>query len=303
MAARSLTKTQEQARWHVLGAGSVGSLFASYLHLAGAHVILLPRHTNDSGSRTITNGPASGSYAFECSNPSEEAPIDALLVTTKAYDVCDAVQSVQHRLHADTIILLLVNGMGLAEALAALSIAGRLYLATTTEGVHRSDTSHLVHAGTGATRIGRQGERPPAWFSLYQAEVPNCHWEPDIDAALWLKLAINCAINPLTAIHDCRNGELGQRPVLQAQVTELCAEIAKVCALEGHPETARTLESQVFEVIRGTAKNRSSMLQDVSAGRPTEIDYLTGFLVQRAALLGVDVPANTRMLEQVKAIA
>lgn len=300
MAASRLTKTPEQATWHVLGGGAVGSLFAAYLQRSGASVTLLPRDSTDSGKRKIVNGPANGSYTFSCSRPSDDEGIDALLVTTKAYDVRAALHSVRHRLHKDTTILLLVNGMGLREELAPLALAGNFYLATTTEGVHRRDISHLVHAGRGVTRVGCQGGQAPAWFSLWQAGIPDCHWESDIEAALWLKLAINCAINPLTAIHACRNGDLLTR---RAEVAELCTEIAAVCLAMGYDLLASELEDRVFEVITGTATNRSSMLQDVAAGRPTEIAYLTGYLVDRARALDIEVPANGRVLEQVKALA
>ena len=60
------------------------------------------------------------------------------------------------------------------------------------------------------------------------------------------------------------------------------------------------LERIVFDVIRSTAANRSSMLQDVAAGRPTEIEYITGWLVEQASNLGVDVPNNARLLEAVR---
>lgn len=299
MAVSRLTKTHQEAAWYILGAGSVGSLFAAYLQRGEANVTLLPRDATDPGKRVISNGPADGSYTFSCSRPSDAGRIDALLVTTKAYDVFSALQSVRHRLHEDTTILLLVNGMGLLEALAPLELAGNFYLATTTEGVHRSDVTHLVHAGSGITRVGGQGDQAPDWFPLWQAGIPNCHWESDIEAAMWLKLAINCAINPLTALDGCRNGELLQR---QALVAELCTEIAAVCLAAGYDQLARELEERVFEVIRGTAANRSSMLQDVTAGRRTEIDYLTGYLVDQAEALNIEVPANRRVLAQVRAL-
>ena len=301
MAVSTLTKTHADDRWHVLGAGSVGSLFAAYLHRAGAGVTLLPRQSADQGKRIIDNGPARGQYTFDRSAHGDQQPIELLLVTTKAYDVTEALLSVKRRLQPDCAIVLLVNGMGLQAELAAVDLPGKLYVATTTEGAYREDDIRLTHAGTGATRVGRQGEASPAWFGLWQAAISNCQWDTDIESALWLKLAINCAINPLTALHNCYNGELGEVPALRGQVSALCAEIATVAQAAGYDQLASNLEAQVFEVIRGTANNRSSMLQDLRAGRRTEIDYLTGYLVRLADELNVPVPMNLKILTEVKA--
>ena len=301
MAVSALTKTQKDGRWHVLGAGSVGSLFAAYLQGAGAEVTLLPRRCADEGKRIIENGPARGEYRFDRSAPCDHQPIGLLLVTTKAYDVTEALQSVKHRLQHDCAIVLLVNGMGLQSELAAVDLPGKLYFATTTEGAYRESDNRLTHAGTGVTRVGRQGEAPPAWFGLWQAAINNCQWDTDIESALWLKLAINCAINPLSALHNCYNGELAETPALRDRVIALCAEIASVAQAAGYDQLANDLEDHVFAVIRGTADNRSSMLQDLRAGRRTEIDYLTGYLVRLADELNIRVPMNLQLLKEIKA--
>ena len=117
-------------------------------------------------------------------------------------------------------------------------------------------------------------------------------------ACLWRKLAINAAINPLTALLRCTNGELAGDPA--DRVRRLCTEISAVARAAGMGRAVESLENVVFEVIHNTADNRSSMLQDVEAGRPTEIDYITGWLVEQANRLGMDVPANAALLEQVK---
>lgn len=301
MAASTLTKTLSKGRWHVLGAGSIGSLFAAYLQRAAIAVTLLPRQANDNGSRTIDHGPASGQYSFELSLPFEANPIDKLLVTTKAYDVATALQAIKHRLHADCAIVLLVNGMGFQEELAALNLPGKLYFATTTEGAFRVDRNHLTHAGTGITKIGCEGEEPADWYTDWKAAVPNCQWDTEIDSALWLKLAINCAINPLTALENCRNGKLSDSAKLRDRVVTLCTEIAVVAKAVGHHAIAAGLEQKVLDVIRGTSNNKSSMLQDLSSGRPTEIDYLTGYLVTLADELDIAVPANRQILAEIKA--
>ena len=301
MAASTLTKTHDTRPWHVLGAGAIGSLFAAYLQRADIGVTVLTRQANDQGLRIIDQGPVSGQYTFDHSLLSDKHPIDLLLVTTKAYDVSVALQSIRHRLQPDCAIILLVNGMGIQAELATLNLPGKLYFATTTEGAFRNDRCNLVHAGTGVTKVGRQAEAPADWFLHWEEAIPNCQWDITIESALWLKLAINCAINPLTALENCLNGKLSESPILRDRVATLCAEIAAVAKAAGHATIAEGLERQVVDVIHGTSNNRSSMLQDLSSNRRTEIDYLTGYLVQLAEELDIAVPANRQLLKEIKA--
>jgi 2-dehydropantoate 2-reductase len=147
--------------------------------------------------------------------------------------VVDAVSSLAHRLDRDSQVLLLANGLGFASELSGRYPWLAPYCGTTTEGAYRVSSFRIRHAGHGATRIGRSGEpNPPAWFAPWRA-LENCLWEQDIDSALWEKLAVNCAINPLTAVHDCRNGELLSRPELAREVDALCNEIASRAAGQG----------------------------------------------------------------------
>ena len=130
-----------------------------------------------------------------------------------------------------------------------------------------------------------------------------CVWDADIDQALWLKLAINCAINPLTAVHGCLNGELAQRPELAMEVRRLCEEIAAISRAAGYTSAAANLEQAVTDVIAGTANNRSSMLQDVQDGHRTEIDYITGYLLCVARRHGIAAPCNQSLFERVHNMA
>lgn len=289
--------------WHILGAGAMGCLFAAALRQAGRGATLLLRDTppahripllieEDGERREIT---------VDASATGAAGRIERLLVTTKAYDVTGAVASVSHRLDHDSEVLLLANGIGFARELTERHPHLNLYFGTTTEGAYRIGPQHLRHAGHGSTRIGQPGRRvPPAWFATWRDAIPHCTWDPQIEDALWLKLAINCAINPLTAIHRCPNGDLQRAPALAATVARLCAEIEAVSRAAGRTAAVTGLRHAVAEVIRNTADNRSSMLQDALAGRRTEIDYITGHLVAVAEQYGVEVPHNRELLARVR---
>jgi 2-dehydropantoate 2-reductase len=289
------------AHWHVLGAGAIGCLFAQALHRCGTRVTLVMRAGTHAQLRPVIveRGDQSCEVQLPVIAADGPASISHLLVTTKAYDVRDAVAGIAHLLGNNCVVLLLVNGLGLAEQLAAEWPQLDIYCGTTTEGAYSLGAQHVRHAGRGNTRIGKEGlSRPPAWFEQWPRAIDDCVWDAHIQSALWSKLAVNCIINPLTAVHGCRNGELGRRRDLAAHVTLLCDEVASICRAAGFADIAQQLPSTVATVIAATADNRSSMLQDVECGRRTEIDFITGYLLHVADQLDIAAPHNRALLEE-----
>jgi 2-dehydropantoate 2-reductase len=119
---------------------------------------------------------------------------------------------------------------------------------------------------------------------------------------LWQKLAVNCVINPLTALHRCPNGELNNDPERSSQVAALCREVREIACAAGMAAAVADLHQIVTQVISSTATNRSSMLQDVLAGRPTEIDYINGYLVKIADAQHLEASMNRRLLSALRSV-
>ena len=293
----------QQPHWHLLGAGAIGCLYAGHLRSSGCDISLIMRKGKQPASLPIIteHGGIRSEQHVPVVTPNSHAPISHLVITTKAYDVSEAVASIAHLLSEDSVVVLLVNGMGLAEQLAADWPHLNIFCGTTTEGAYCLAPQHIQHTGRGKTRIGKQGEKkPPPWFEKWSDAIDTCVWDSDIEAALWSKMAINCVINPLTALHNCANGELSQRSELITQVTTLCGEVSKITRAAGFTAIAAALPQLVAGVIAATANNRSSMLQDVENGRRTEIDYITGFLLRVADQHGIDAPHNRALLGSIK---
>ncbi|MBT3412392.1 MAG: 2-dehydropantoate 2-reductase [Halieaceae bacterium] len=291
--------------WHILGAGAMGCLFASQLVEAGCRVTLLLRHRPEAGSSSLTveSENSSNELTVQLDHAASTGEINHLLITTKAQDAVDAVKSIAPRIGKQASILFATNGMGYAAAVKAIVPDNPIYYATSTEGAYRLDTLHIRHAGRGITRIGSaEGLPQPSWHEDWRKTSLDCQWDDDITTALWHKMAINCAINPLTAIHQCLNGELARRKQLKQEVGNLCDEIAEVSLAAGFDTTAATLHEDVTAVIAGTADNRSSMLQDVAAGRSTEIDFITGYLLRTAQKYKLNLPHNKNVFNKVLAL-
>jgi 2-dehydropantoate 2-reductase len=284
----------------VVGAGAIGSLWASYLANAGHNISLWTRTPkNQSYSLALDNAEPKH---FSTNSESELRKSDLLLVTVKAWQVHDAIAPLLSRIDPRTVILFLHNGMGTVDDLPDKVRQHPIVLATTTHGAYKPSITVVQHTGSGSTILGgynELGKKCQFLAGVFAHALPKTHWEESIENALWRKLAINCVINPLTAIKQCRNGEL-----LKAQysgiIKRLVDEICAVMIAENlHIENTALLKS-VNEVMQATAKNHSSMKQDIALQRRTEIDYITGYLCKVAEQHQIAVPQNLDLFQQIK---
>ncbi len=279
--------------WHVLGAGSLATLWAVRLARAGLPVELLLRNAerlaayHAAGGLTLIEAGRAALYPLEAVTPQTVGPIERLLVACKAYDVEAALAPLVPRLQGAEV-LLLQNGLGSQQAAADLLPDARCIQLSSTEGAYRQADFEVVFAGAGHNWLGDgQSAEAPAWLAeLAQAGIP-AQWSADILGRLWRKLALNCAINPLTVLHDCRNGGLLER---FGEVQAITRELAQLLVASDQHAAAEGLEDEVLRVIRATANNFSSMHQDVSRGRRTEIRYLLGYACRRAAIQCLELP-------------
>lgn len=268
--------------WHVLGAGSLGSLWAARLARAGVPVRLILRdaarlaaYEANGGTITLIEQGIENTLAISAQSLDSNEPIHRLLLACKAYDAEQAIASLASRLSPNAEIVLLQNGLGSQDAVAAQIPQARCIFASSTEGAFRQQDWQVVFAGHGYTWLGDpRNPTPPAWLEeLHHSGIPH-EWTPDILTRLWRKLALNCAINPLTVLHACRNGGLLEH---HCEVATLCVELTELLERCGQPAAAQDLHSEVLRVIQATAANYSSMHQDVAQGRRTEISYLLGY--------------------------
>jgi 2-dehydropantoate 2-reductase len=210
-------------------------------------------------------------------------------------------------LHPEAVIVLLQNGMGVGDLIKPLAPGhATLLQAITTEGVWRRSAFELVHAGRGHTWIGSGGAEYPIATAIAQqwrqAGVPASA-EADIAPRLWRKLAVNCAINPFTALYRCRNGELPSHPDWLQGRERVLDEIIALAAVSGYASALEDIGREVDRVVAATAENQSSMLQDIRAGRSTEIEFMNGFVAVRSTAAGLFAAENQALAEAVRLLA
>jgi 2-dehydropantoate 2-reductase len=285
----------------VVGAGSLGSLLGGLL--AGAHdVTLVGREPHvgavrEDGLRIVGDVDAAVSPAAVTDVEPGMAP-GLAVVTVKSFDTAGAARALA-RADPDTV-LSLQNGMGneatLAEHLAAPVLAG-----TTTYGAWLREPGVVACTGVGSVTLGPHGSAPIEIAEGVGAAFRDAGVETDVAADprphLWEKLAVNAGINPVTALARVENGALVDGPAADI-ATAAATETAAVAREHGMDFPAERAREAVRSVAETTARNRSSMLADVAAGRRTEIDAITGFVVDRAER---PVPVNETLAGLVRA--
>jgi len=293
----------------IVGTGALATLFAARLGAAGHPVSLLGtwqegiQALNTHGARWVDRDGLERSVPVRATgDPQEVRGARFALVLVKAWQTERAARQLTECLTTNGMAVTLQNGIGNREILARDLGPDRVALGVTTTGATLLDPGLVRPGGEGVLSLERNPALGPVEAALrsagFQVEIV-----PDAESLVWGKLVINTAINPLTALLSVPNGELLERPEARHLLADLAQEVAAVARAEGiHLPFENPVET-VEEVARKTAANRSSMLQDVLRGAPTEIDAICGAVTQRGKIAGVPTPVNAVCWQLVKAMA
>ncbi len=295
----------------IVGPGAIGCLFASFLARAGETVALLgkhsaqARHIEQQGVRVDTENGARTVAVQATTDPACVANADYVLLCVKAYDMHIALSRVAPWFHADrSVAVSLQNGVDSLDALARMAGPARTVCAATAQGAVALGAGHVRHAGAGPTWVAPCAGAPPnaaqAFAGLLRQSGVPCRYDADANSVLWSKLILNAGINPVTALENVSNGELLQRPALFRQALLAAAEARQVARAQGVALRDMDIEFELRQLCARTARNDSSMLQDLRHGRRTEIDAINGAVLREAAPLGIAVPVNAKLVEAIR---
>lgn len=292
----------------IVGTGALGCLFAARLAASGRAVTMLGTWKEglaalrQHGVTLVQPDGKQTAYPVKASDdPNECKGAKYALVLVKAWQTERAAGQLARCLAEDGVALTLQNGLGNREKLAAALGEERVALGVTTTGATLLSSGRVRPGGEGMVSIGRQA-RVEALCELLQKAGFNLEMLDDVDSLLWSKLAVNAAINPVTAVLQVRNGELLTRAPARALSGELAQEVAAVAAAQDIRLTFEDAAAAAEGVAERTAENRSSMLQDVQRGAPTEIEAICGEVVRYGELHKVDTPTNRTMWRLVAAL-
>jgi 2-dehydropantoate 2-reductase len=289
----------------VMGAGAVGCYFGGMLARAGHEVTLVarPQHVRAierEGLRMETKTFDEHVRLGATSEVAGAKDADVVLFSVKSPDTEAAGRELQPFLKPDTLVLCLQNGVDNAERLRAVLPDHEVAAAVVYVATEMAGPGHLKHHGRGELVIepARAGERIAQ--ALAAAGVPT-EISSNVRGALWLKLVINCAYNAISAIAQRPYGEnvnsVGIWDVMHDVVDE-CVAVARADGVQlpadPHQTTRKLVESMPAQY--------SSTAQDLARHKPTEIDYLNGYVVRRGQALGIPTPANRVLWALVKLI-
>ncbi|MBL4899679.1 MAG: 2-dehydropantoate 2-reductase [Colwellia sp.] len=296
----------------VVGQGAMGLLWYHHLALStkSSNLSLLAstqhKQTDDNYYFIDSNNsPYQGKINYAYDKQIKNA--DVILLCVKSFQINSALKQIEQNLKANISIILAHNGMGTLAELPKLFInQHNIYALLTTHGCLRKGSLNITHTGIGITDIGLVSGKveiteQQALTRLLNKALPRVTLQKNIIEKQWLKLAINCVINPITALRDIDNGQVNNN-IFTVQIKEILTELVLVAKSEDIHLNVALLTKTVQQVVTATAKNCSSMRCDVLAHKPTEIDYINGYIHKLGIKHGIATPENTQLWQTIKAL-
>ena len=291
----------------VLGAGSVGCFFGGMLARANHDVTLIARPSH-------VEAIAKNGLYMDCQSFQDYVQVkarsdylslrdaDIVLCCVKSPDTEIVIEEVKQYLNKSAVILSLQNGVDNAERIARLvdnpTYPTVVYVATAMAGPGK-----LKHFGRGELVLGALGNNSGGLYALsdfFQKSNIPCEISSNIRKDLWLKFLVNCSYNGISAIGQIQYGKMVSNPEIVNLINQITQECLMVAEKEGVMITSAEA-SQANHVIGVTMSGqKSSTAQDLAKGKHTEIDYLNGLIVRRAAEYGLSAPANQAVYALVK---
>lgn len=242
------------------------------------------------------------------------AHTDIIIYATKSYQLERALTNTLPYLHKNASIIYAHNGMVNLAALP-FTIEQQQLALLLTHGCKKLTEQTIEHTGKGHIDLGylacaRQTSQtsrkkpaiPHPIVAVFQQAMPECYWHSNIEKVQWLKLAINCVINPITTIYNIENGQVRDIKY-RASIMKIIEEVRLVAQSQQIRLKAEDLVETALMVAEKTQRNSSSMRCDMLNHRRTEIEFINGYIVELGRLSGVKTPENVKLIKQVLALS
>jgi 2-dehydropantoate 2-reductase len=268
----------------IVGAGSLGLLFASYL--SSAFSVTLYTRTSGQAEEIRRNGLLMKTTSTITKTELSVYPIsewqgteELTIVAVKGYQLESIIQKINKLENPETALLFIQNGMSHLEILSTLQV-NTILIGSVEHGAVKEHQNTVFHNGKGDINIAvykGDGTLLRRFVSLAPLNFPITIKDNYYDMLL-NKLIANSVINPLTAILRVNNGELISNAFYFKALTALFSEISSILNLTNPDEHLKN----IIKICKKTADNRSSMLKDIERNNRTEIDAILGFILAEA---------------------
>lgn len=301
-----LQDRKDAQRIVVMGAGAVGCYFGGMLARAGSPVTLIGRAALVEA--VARHGLFLDSIRFQqrveiaaTTDPSAARDAAVVLFCVKTVDTELAARMLAPHLAPGATVVSLQNGvdnvarMGAAAAIDALPSV--VYVAAAL-----SEPGRVHHSGRGDLVLGdpRRRDDVARVADLFACAGVPCRLTENIEGELWAKLILNCAGNALTALGRASYGRVAGHEAAREVLLRAAEEAVAVARAAGVRLPPLDLPATALELARSLGDATSSTAQDIERGKRTEIDSLNGYIVRRAAELGVPAPVNQTLSALVK---
>ncbi len=299
----------------VMGSGSVGSLFGGLIASEKFDVLLVGRKShvdkiNESGLKVkglinqvvTTKAVETIKQAKEILAKSDQK-INYVFFTTKAHQTETAANQILPIINSETILISIQNGIGTEDLLRKTFPENTILRGITTIGVCKPEPGVVDFTGEGKTYIGYQStveeQKARKIVDVMRKSRINAFIEPNIQGAVFTKTIVNCALNPLTAIHQVKNKEIYNQISLRKQATVLAEEAWTVTKALNIKLLTDDPIKMTFDIIKKTGENTSSMLTDILNKRKTEIGFLNGKIISLGLKEGITVSSNQEIYSKI----
>lgn len=286
----------------IVGAGAVGCYFGALLVRAGHDVTFVGRkpHVDAINAHGLLLEMKSQREHLRATATTDVSTLETpelVLFCVKSADTERTGTALASRLADDTVVLSLQNGVDnpqrLRNVIDALVIPTVVYV-----GAEMAGPGHVKHHGRGELIIGSSPRSKAIAHTLETAGIPTTVAD-DIEKVQWMKLVTNCAYNALSAVAGIPYGPMAEvegANEFVASVVEECVAVARGCGVILPDD----MVEQAAKIPAAMPTQFSSTAQDLVRGKPTEIDFLNGFVVRKGAELGLPTPSNFALQVMVK---
>lgn len=295
------------------GTGAMGGIFGAWLSRGGADVTLIDvarpaieavnadglTVEEKDGSKPVFRVPATD-------RPGDVGPVDLIVTFVKSYHTEAAIVAAKPMIGPDTAVLSLQNGWGNAQRIADLIGAEKVLLGLTYHSGTLVAPGHVKHPAVGVTYLGElSGETTPRLSRLdevFRAGGFDITLTPAIIEEVWKKLCLNCAALPPSALLRCVASALVEMDETKELIASILREVVAVANARGIALDFQERYDFVTGSLGRAGQARASMLQDVEAGRRTEIEVINGAISDAGREAGIPTPVNDTLVQLVKAL-
>ena len=294
----------------ILGAGAMGCLYGAAFHRAGCEVVFVDvsqPHIDAINAHGLELETRAGTehLPIPARRPEQiDAPVDLVVVFTKTFHTDAALAGIEAAIGPHTWLLSLQNGLGNDRRLAAHAAEERIMVGSSSLPSDLVGPGKVRSHGEGGSKLYPAFGGDPAFARevcdlLTNGGLPAA-LEPDIHGAIWSKAIFNATMNPLCALTRRTPGFLGAHEESRALIRSLVDEGVAVANASGIAIPAQPIHDLTHVSVTDHANHEASMLQDVKAGRRTEVDAINGAIVEAARAAGVAAPLTETLWRLVK---